>query len=451
MDEEFIKKYQRFFSPWYAKNSTWYPVSKMDPVTKKFFVLDWTSELPYSSGVDAFDAFSRAIFDPVKTDEAFYKRFYKAMFYDVDEEKDGALLTILKPFVEKSILTQALVDVTTNSTKDGVRLYDPRNTSYDEKIGIIAGRLFETINPSTFKQAGQLAGAIDQEIDKAGKRYNTTEKVLKLFFGLAIREEDPRASLPYVIGKLSKRIEEADSYFTKKVTDPRELLNNPTLIIKEFEALQKNRYREMSRVKDFLEVSGKLFTREELNKEFKGRQEFGQVVINGINNGTYRAANIPDTSVSSLFPKILERLQRAYPEKNLELDNIFPRDQLIEIKEKWNNAPLGLSDAELDAYFRGKQIEPKETQYNEEFKDNSRTVDNILDTISKIQSRFEDRPGTRKILPKIPLKDESKVQTPPLPKTPQPVVQQGQQAGVNLTNVPKETLDKYNLLFGKIV
>jgi len=31
------------------------------------------------------------------------------------------------------------------------------------------------------------------------------------------------------------------------------------------------------------------------------------------------------------------------------------------------------------------------------------------------------------------------------------VVQQGQQATVNLTNVPKETLDKYNLLFGKIV
>ena len=121
------------------------------------------------------------------------------------------------------------------------------------------------------------------------------------------------------------------------------------------------------------------------------------------------------------------------------------------IVEKWNGVPLGLTDAELDAYFRGKQIEPKETEYKEEFKDNTRTVDSILDTISKIQSRFEDRPGTRKILPKIPLKDESKVQTPPLPRTPQPVVQQGQQATVNLTNVPKETLDKYNLLFGKIV
>ena len=451
IDEEFIKKYQRFYSPWYAKNSTFYPVSKIDPKTKKFFVIDWSSELPYASAVDAFDAFSKAVFDPVKTDEAFYKRFYKAMFYDVDEERDGALLTLLKPFVEKSILYQALTDVFTNSTRNGGRLYDPRNTPFDEKIGITVAHLFETMNPGTFKQAGQLAGAIDQEIDKAAKRYNTTEKVLKLFFGLAVREEDPKASLPYIIGDLSKRINDADSYFTKKVTDPRELLNNPTLIIKEFEALQKNRYREMSRVKDFLEVSGKLFTREELNKEFRGRQEFGQVVINGINNGTYRAANIPDTSVSSLFPKILERLQRAYPEKNLELDNIFPRDQLIEIKEKWNNAPLGLSDAELDAYFRGKQIEPKETEYKEEFKDNTRTVDSILDTISKIQSRFEDRPGTRKILPKIPLKDESKVQTPPLPKTPQPVVQQGQQAGVNLTNVPKETLDKYNLLFGKIV
>jgi len=451
IDEEFVKKYQRFFSPWYAKNSTWYPVSKIDPVTKKFFVIDWSNELPYSSGIDAFDAFSRAIFDPIKTDEAFYKRFYKAMFYDVDEEKDGALLTLLKPFAEKGILYQALTDVATNSTKEGRRLYDPRNTPLDEKIGIIASHLFQTINPSTFKQAGQLLGAIDQEVDKAGKRYNTTEKVLKLFFGLAVREEDPKSSLPYIIGDLSKRINEADSYFTRKVTDPSNLLRKPTLIIEEFEALQKNRYREMSRVKDFLEVSNKLFSREELMKEFRGRQEFGQVVINGINNGTYRPANIPDTSVSSLFPKLLERLQRAFPEKNLELDNIFPREQLLEIRDKWNGVPLGLTDAELDDYFKGKQIEPKETEYNEEFKDNSKTVDDILDAISKIQNRFENKPGTKKVIPKIPLKDESKLLTPPLPKTPEPIVQQNQQTNVNLTNVPKETLDKYNLLFGKIV
>ena len=169
---------------------------------------------------------------------------------------------------------------------------------------------------------------------------------------------------------------------TEMVYKNSNLLRKPTLIIEEFEALQKNRYREMSRVKDFLEVSNKLFSREELMKEFRGRQEFGQVVINGINNGTYRPANIPDTSVSSLFPKLLERLQRAFPEKNLELDNIFPREQLLEIRDKWNGVPLGLTDAELDDYFKGKQIEPKETEYNEEFKDNSKTVDDILDAIS---------------------------------------------------------------------
>lgn len=183
-------------------------------------------------------------------------------------------------------------------------------------------------------------------------------------------------------------------------------------------------------------------------KEFRGRQEFGQVVINGINNGTYRAANIPDTSVSSLFPKLLERLQRAYPEKDLELENIFPRDQLLEIREKWNGTPLGLTEEELDSYFRGKQIEPKETEYKEEFGSQNKKIEDILNTISNIQNKFKDNQRIKELLPKVPLRTESKIQTPPLPKTPEPIVQK---ASANLTNVPKETLDKYNLLFGKIV
>ena len=133
---------------------------------------------------------------------------------------------------------------------------------------------------------------------------------------------------------------------------------------------------------------------------------------------------------------------------NLELEDIFPRDQLIEIREKWNGVPLDLTDDELDAYFRGKQIEPKETEYKEEFEYQNKGIDSILNTISKIQNRFKNNEKIKELLPKIPLRTEGKIQTPPLPKTPEPVTQQ---ASVNLTNVPKETLDKYNLLFGKIV
>ena len=48
IDEEFIKKYQRWFSL-YDKNSTIYPISKMRD-DKTFWTLNWSREQPFKGG-----------------------------------------------------------------------------------------------------------------------------------------------------------------------------------------------------------------------------------------------------------------------------------------------------------------------------------------------------------------------------------------------------------------
>ena len=56
---------------------------------------------------------------------------------------------------------------------------------------------------------------------------------------------------------------------------------------------------------------------------------------------------------TSMYPKILERINRTdkYKENPLKLSDIYNRKDLINIKSKWNNIPMGLNDEQLQEYF----------------------------------------------------------------------------------------------------
>jgi hypothetical protein len=186
IDEEFIKGYQRFFSPWYAKNDTIIPVSKIDPVTKKFQTIDWSKEQPFASATDALRAFGDAMFSPNKSDEAMFTRFFKSMFYDYDEKKNGALTKLFEPFIAESILTEAILDVSPT-------------WMFIPGAGKIFNHLIQTINPTTFVSAGKVLSAYDEEVNTAGDKYNTTNELLKMFLGIGITEQNPKTSMTYII------------------------------------------------------------------------------------------------------------------------------------------------------------------------------------------------------------------------------------------------------------
>ena len=410
IDEDFIKGYQRFFSPWYAKNDTIIPVSKIDPKTKKFTTIDWSKEQPFASATDALRTFGDAVFSPNKSDEAMFTRFFKSMFYDYDEKKNGALTKLFEPFITESILTEAILDVSPTwmpvpgarggKTREGQIIYDPVN---DDK-GVIAAKIFnhliQTINPTTFKNAGQVLAAYDNEVSKAGQKYNTTNEILKLFLGIGLREEDPNTSFTYIISDFSERIRNADSTFKRKAFDLNEIYKNPRQILELFEDLQKNRYREMSRVKDFLNVAEQIYTRQEINLNFKDRQNFGKDTMRYLFADKYRASNLPSyKEYTSLLQKSYRKLQDTYP--GVTFKELFPLDQLNAIKQKWNGTPLGLSDEEVDKFHR--------ERYGLKDERGEIPVEEVIKTAS--------------IKPKI--------QTPPLPQTPQPVISDIQTAQIN--------------------
>ena len=378
IDEEFIKKYQRWFSPWYDKNSTIYPISKMRD-DKTFWTLNWSREQPFEGVQDAVEAVTSKMFNTDQSDEAIYERFFKGFFYDYDEKKKGGFTLLFEPFLEESILTEAILDITPKSfgvpgarggeTKTGKIIYDVRNDSYDVILGKSVAHLIDSINPTTFKNVAKVLKATEGDLTKAGDKYNTTNELLKLFLGLGAKKENPINSITYIINDFTGRITSADKDFKRDATDPQKLIEDPFLLSKEFNNLQENKYREYSRAYEFVKFlqDDLKLSRYEIFKELRDRRGFSKQTINMLLQGVYNPTNLPPLDVTSIYPKILQRIKKNNPEKyaDLTLNDIFNRSELNNIKQKWMRVPLGLDNKQLEHWFLTGEIlkeEPVEVE-----------------------------------------------------------------------------------------
>ena len=281
-----LKKYQRWFSPYYDKTSTLFPMSKMDEETKKFWTLNWSREQPYEGVQDAFAQFFQEMFNPLKDDEAFFQRALNALFYNSAEDKMGSLYNLFEPFITPSLFIEAFLDIAPKSvlgitrggvTKEGKIVYDIRNDSKGEIIAKIFAHMALDINPTTLKNAKQVIDAAEGDLSPSGKELNTINQIMKMFLGLGLEEQDPIGSIPFSVGKFTGRLIKTRDDFYNDTKDVNDLIKDPFLIPKEFDNWQANRYREMNRVYDFvmfLKNDLKL-SEHEIRKHFKARGGFG--------------------------------------------------------------------------------------------------------------------------------------------------------------------------------
>ena len=381
IDEDFIKRYMRFFAPWYDKNSTLYPISKMD-VDKdgwpSWWTLNFSREQPFEAAQDALATFWNGMFDPINKDDRWYaERFFKSFFYDYHENKKGGFSQLLEPFLTPTIFGEALSDIfpydfgnpaaRAGRDRRGKLIWDAANDDWDMIIAKSAAHLVKSITPTTFVNMGKISAAYEQEVDRAANRYNTTNEVLKLFLGLGAKKENPRNSLTFVITDFTKRIQKTTGNF-KKAFEPQELMDNPLNIIEAFERLQENQYREKTRVYDFLEVLKEMnIPYGQIRREFKDRHNFGKKTMIYLNRGAFDAARLPPREWTSALPRLVEDLNRAYAKEIADgtrevftLTDIYPIEELNSIRQKWNNVPLGLSDKELEEYFMGGKELPED-------------------------------------------------------------------------------------------
>ena len=74
--------------------------------------LNWSREQPFEGVQDAVEIVLSKMFNTDQSDEAIYERFFKGFFYDYDDEKLGGFSLLFQPFLEESILYEAILDIT---------------------------------------------------------------------------------------------------------------------------------------------------------------------------------------------------------------------------------------------------------------------------------------------------------------------------------------------------
>ena len=381
IDEDFLKRYQRFISPEWAKNHTLYAISKMQ-ADKSFWTIDWSAEQPFESAIGAFSSMLDALFDPVKTDEAMFKRFFHAFLYNPNEGRDGMFTYMLKSFMTDSIFNEALGDIWYSPvmgdlpgardgvTRSGKVIYDVKNDDLSMVLAKSVAHLVLAITPTTANNAIKISMALEGKTDKAGNVFNTYAEVFRAFLGIGARKQNPTNSIKYVVNDLSNRIQDTQRYFYRNANNLMKLVNDPNNIIEQFDLMQKHRYREMTRVHDFVKLlrDDLNYSNAEINKFMKGKQHFSLIVLNKLKRGIFTSANVPSTRRGDAFRNALETLKRNQPEKykDLRLDDILPRNELNDIRRKWMNVPLGLSDKQLDHYFETGEILEEEVVETED-------------------------------------------------------------------------------------
>ena len=364
LDNSFITSYQRFYAPWFQKDHTLYPLSKLNE-DKTFTMGDWTVEQPYEAVTGAVETMYDGLFSPLNSDEEYGKRFFKAFFHDFQENKKGGLEILLGSFLPEPIFFEKLLDVWPKEwgvpgarggvTQSGKKIYNARYDNMGMVVAKSFAHIIDAVTPATFNNVGKIMSGLDGKLDRAYSKVDTKFETMKLLLGIGPTKENPEMKFPLVAKDLARKVTDARSNFYSQVGDPNEILLNPNNLIAAFDELQKNRYMEMSKIADFIKFNKeglKFEDSDQLKKLFNANKSvYSRKTLGYLFENLFSPANLPDYKQdSSLFPAALEKLKKSNP--NLEFNDIYQPESLVRIYKKWDGVPLGMSDPELEVWFR---------------------------------------------------------------------------------------------------
>ena len=397
ISDEILDAYANRFAPEFEKGHTMVPVqAQQDDHSWKS--TDMSTMVPYADVLTPFKAAMQEILTGKNTDQSSLDLYTKGI--------QVYLKKTLEPFLAPAIWAETALELIPNEngqfrTKSGGLIADIKNDP--DWINKIMYHSYKKLTPTTIRSGEEVAQAIGGDLSKSGTKRDLYDTVLKIVSGFGIRKQDPYQAMRFKLGKYSKEIGNAKAAFTTDVTNAKNIQKDVRLVerglpgevyAKEFDKLNSNKYRIMSEIyKDVeaLRVIG--FKEKEIRKIMEGRRAVSKDDIRSVMLGVYNPENIPEFRKDSGIRKAVENINRELG-TNYKIKDFIDKKQLSEIRKKYKNIPLGLSQDDRQQFF--KTTIPTKREDRRDLLDERRKI---------LDEQKSEAPKPQVPLPNIPMPD----------------------------------------------
>ena len=353
---DMIDAYKQSFGADFQKGHTLIPITKQDPVTKKFKAVDADSLHPYSDVQMPFKIFMDTWRRGKKTDQSTLGLFRESMV--------NSARKALEPFISPSIMGETFGGGP--GMKKGEIWPDENGIARSKSGAIIADwnndqdpwsktlyYIYSKVLPTTLKSGEKIFRAFNGQVNKSGIEYDPMTEVAATLAGFRMLDIDGFKGMKYKVGKIGAELANARKVFINRSINPQALMNDfqrvqdgltPIGINSEFNNYQKNRYRIWSDAYRDIENLRKLnYTEAQIREMIMGRRTFSKNEVNILMLGRYQPAQVPKINFlnENGFTAQIKELNRGMG--TFYTPNQFYNSvDLYNIKNEWLNIPLGL-------------------------------------------------------------------------------------------------------------
>jgi len=331
-------------------------------------------------------------------------------------DKDGPLMELMRPFISEQLGLEAILDVQPagillggrgGRTAEGVRIYS-ESDNISDKMEKSFMHLMNAVEPGVVSTFQKIHGGASGDLSKSGQPIYLKDELIALLSGIRVINIDVLKSMEYKTGEFQRLLRAVDD--TEKIYSAADFQDRgPEVIIGEFDQMQQEALRVQ---KDFYRMiqDARIIGVNDFNIRAKLKeQNVSRRMINNLMDGTFTPTNYSKSRFKKREAAIEKQAQRLtkddpYVGYVLRPGYAYPKLGLDMIKLQYDGRSLGepaKKPQKIGGFWStfptGVPLNP--TLWPQRIK-------NLINPFKGFGS-----PG-----------DESKIQTPPLPKTSMPNV-----------------------------
>jgi len=355
--EEMLQAYKDSFAADYEKDKNIMPITQQQK-NHSWKATSLGDLFPFSGIIEPYNAIMQKIAEGKNTDQSDVELFLEAIGKGFE--------TATAPFIRKSIIYETMQEIIPDKngvirTKNGGKIADTKNdTDWPKKV---IYHMWKKLGPTTLLSGEKIIKGIGGDLTRYGKQHDPWQLFIQNVTGYSEREQNPDKSMRIKMGKYIGEFSAARNEWSRTFTDQGVLKkdlqslqagSSSQIVSTSFDTYQKNRYRIMSELyKDVKNLRKMNFSEKEIRDIMIGSKRISKNDFNNLKLGLFNSAEYKGTlktkagALGNTIRQLNDSLGTFY-----KVNDFINRDELQDIRKKWDNIPLGLNEEDREKYLR---------------------------------------------------------------------------------------------------